>query len=99
MYYIDPIPKALISNAIFQFHCIDDDANDDGADASNDHHCPRIDSLQFSQNQMTKWDWISKFLSTGKDWGNYYIAWMILSIILVRIFIVIAIQKVSHLKR
>jgi hypothetical protein len=86
MYHLNPIPKMLIPLSIQQFYC--------EAPA-----CPTIYSVTQGNRVVTKWEWVSNYLVTGKGWEDYYVAWLIFMIVCVRLLVMIVIQKVSHLKR
>ena len=69
-----------------QFYCSDADPT-----------CPLIDTVRYGR--VTKWQFVENFLSTGKGWEWYYLGWLVLSIVALRLLIAIIVQKVSHVKR
>ena len=76
----------MIPLCIQQFYCSEEDPT-----------CPMIDTVQYGR--VTKWSYIQNFLVTGKGWEWYYLGWLVFSIVLIRVFVAIIVQKVSHVKR
>jgi len=85
-WYINPIPKALVPISIQQYYC-----NDQFGD------CPRVFSS--TMGEITKWEFVANFLSTGVEWQAYFILYQVLSIIVMRLLVAFVIEKVSHVKR
>lgn len=59
--------------------------------------CPRLNSIQYGS--VTKYDYVRNYLATGKGWEDYYLGWLVLEIVVVRILVALIVQKVSHVKR
>ena len=78
----------MIAISVQQFYCPDSDPT-----------CPTIFSLQNGGRVVSTWHFVSRYLATGNGWDYYYWGWLCLMIVIVRIFVALVIQKVSHLKR
>lgn len=64
-----------------------------------DEICPTVFSVQQGNKLVTKWEFITTFLSTGEGWQWYYVGWLIFMIVIVRILIGLTIQFISHIRR
>ncbi len=85
LYFIAPIPKAMIPLAVHQFFC-------EGVS------CPTIYSQQLGRT-VSKWEYVRTYLATGHEWQWYYVGWLFFSIFVLRLLIAIVVQKVSHQSR
>lgn len=89
MYYIDPIPKAMISIAISQFRCVGDITV-----------CPSLFD-PVTNTVVTKSEWVGTYMQTdmSDDWYWYYIGWLGFTALVFRILIFIIVKYVNHQKR
>jgi len=90
-YYIDPIPKALIATAATQFYC----------DYSSGQSCPKIAVPTDSGATVIQYtsDFIANAVAgNAGDYGKY-IGYLFLTLALLRVLVLIAFKKVSHIKR
>ena len=85
MYYLSPLAKALVSVSVKQFEC-------EGPD------CPTLFSVQYG-GAMTRWEFVKQYLASGSGWDVYYIAYLVLTVVIARIFATWVILKVSHYSR
>ena len=79
----------LIALSIPQFDC-------------NPPDCPSITLTNAAGGTTTilQKDYVQQFLGTGFDhWYAYYLAYLVLTIVILRAIIALSIAKVSHLKR
>ena len=90
MYHIQPLSKGIIAVGVQQFYC------DSSAPGSV---CPSIYSVQMGGRVVTKWEFAANYLTTGKNWDGYHMGYLVLMIVVVRIFVAVVFQKVSFLKR
>lgn len=89
MYYIDPLPKAMIAIAISQFRCVGDTSV-----------CPSLFD-PVTNAMVTKSEWVGTYMQTDmhEDWYWYYIGWLAFTALVFRILIFIIVKKINHQKR
>ena len=88
-YYIDPVPKAFTGVAMGQLYC-------DTSVVGNS--CPMIRAGPTAPLTYT-YDYLTDLLEAHVgDYANM-VGWLILEIAVVRIFVMIALKYVSHIKR
>lgn len=88
-YYIDPVPKAFLSVTMGQFYC---DTNEPG------NVCPTIKAGPQTPLQPT-YDYLTGLLEAHAGDFPQLLGWLILEVVVIRIFVLLALKYVSHIKR
>ena len=83
MYYVSPLSKALCAVGVQQFK--------DDSDVT-------FYSIQ-AGGIVNRWEFAQQYLATGRDWDNYWIAWLVFMVVIMRLMATASIQYVSHQKR
>jgi len=83
-FYINPVPKAFSPIATDQLYCVGPD-------------CPTMDAG--TGTQVDIYSWVTDRLEATVDDFGPFAGWLILEIVVLRIFIGIAMAKISHIKR
>jgi hypothetical protein len=86
---MNSMPKGITAILIRQFYC------EDSADAP----CPRLFTVQQGFKEVTQWEFMKTYLSTDREWESYHLAYLLLMIVISRIFVGLTIQYISHVKR
>jgi ABC-type multidrug transport system permease subunit len=88
IYYVNPVPKCVIALATSQFEC-------------KTTNCPSIAILDStgSVSQMTSHNYVSYVLDTGYGMYWNYIGWLLLTLLIFRVFVSLALHKINHMKR
>lgn len=88
IYYINPVPKALIPMSVVVFECGDD--------------CPVLENQYGPDGSdwgtLTSYDYVLRYLGAGA-WYWEWIGYLFLTIIVMRIFFFMCVSKVSYLER
>lgn len=88
-YYMNSMPKGIIAILVQQFYCEDDGTG----------NCPTLFTVQQGYKEVTQWQFIKTYLSTEQPWQWYLLGYLVLMIIIARIFVALTVQYVSHVKR
>lgn len=88
-YYIDPVPKAFLGVSMTQFYC--DTANPEA-------NCPMLVPGAGEQPQYIYNYLVDMLEGHASDYGRM-VGWLALTIVVLRLFVLIALRYVSHIKR
>jgi ABC-type multidrug transport system permease subunit len=89
MYYVDPLPRSVTGIAVTQFkHC-------EGSSSG----CPLIQFPAPINKGMTAIDYFVESFETNRDsyWAMF--GWLILTYVILRVFCILALAFISHVKR
>jgi hypothetical protein len=85
MYYLSPLAKAVTAISIKQFECTSSD-------------CIPLTSVQYPE-VTTRWEFVQTYLSSGDGWDRYYVAYLLLMVVVMRLFATVVILQISHYAR
>ena len=85
MYYISPLAKAIAAVGLNQFQC-------------ESAECPTLTSVQFGTT-LTDTQFVRRYLSSEEGWDTYWILYLLLQALVMRLIATFVILKVSHYSR
>lgn len=106
VYYINPLPKGIISIGIAQYACHSQQAEAGAAHADAEAAgtggagCPSLFDPVTDQ-WMTKSAWTGRYMQTdmSQQWYWYYNAWLGFTILVLRFLVFICVKYINHQKR